>query len=212
MTTALFLAALLCALAYLPLTARPASALRSVLKTASVAILALLALTQAAPLLLVAALTLCAIGDALLSRETEGTFMAGIGAFAAGHLAYIALFLTALTSDVTLILTRPGLFWSLIILGIVMASLLGPRAGALKGPVLAYIPIILGMGITVLALPEIGSLHWALPAAIAFIASDLILATEKFLLPANHPARKLTPYLIWPLYWGAQAGFLIAFT
>ena len=182
------------------------------LKTASVALLAALALTQAAPWLLALALTLCAIGDALLSRETETTFMAGIGAFAAGHLAYIALFLTAPASDMGLILTQPGIFWSLILLGIIMATLITPRAGALKGPVLAYIPIILGMGITVQALPDTGALRWALPAALAFIASDLILATEKFLLPANHPALKLNPYLIWPLYWGAQAGFLIAFT
>ncbi len=86
------------------------------------------------------------------------------------------------------------------------------RAGDLRGPVLAYIPIILGMGIAVLSLPETGALRWALPAAIAFIVSDLILATEMFLLPPDHPALKLTPYLIWPLYWGAQAGLLIAFT
>ncbi|SDW56147.1 Uncharacterized membrane protein YhhN [Ruegeria halocynthiae] len=212
MTTLLFWTAAACALAYLPLTARPASTLRSVLKTASVALLAVIAVLGAAPWLLILALTLCAIGDALLSRETDATFMAGIGAFAAGHLAYIALFLTNPGSDPGLIFNQPAIFWSLIVLGIIMTTLLTPRAGDLKGPVLAYIPIILGMGIAVLALPDIGALRWALPAAMAFIASDLILATEKFLLPANHPARKLTPFMVWPLYWGAQAGFLIAFT
>ncbi|WP_170324521.1 lysoplasmalogenase [Ruegeria arenilitoris] len=211
MTTAMFWLAGLCALCYLPLSPRPANALRSLLKTASVALLAGIALLQAAPLLLVLALALCALGDALLSRETDSTFMAGIGAFAAGHLAYIALFLTHPASEPALIFDRPAIFWSLIILGIVAATLLAPRAGDLKIPVLAYIPIILGMGITVLALPETGALRWALPAALAFIASDLILATEKFLLPKDHPALKVTPYLVWPLYWGAQAGLLIAF-
>jgi uncharacterized membrane protein YhhN len=211
MATALFWLAGLCALVYLPLSPRPANASRSLLKTASVALLAIIALLHAAPLLLVLALALCALGDALLSRETDCTFMAGIGAFAAGHLAYIALFLTYPASDLTLIFDKPGFFWSLIILGIIAATLLAPRAGDLKIPVLAYIPIILGMGITVLALPEAGALRWALPAALAFIASDLILATEKFLLPAGHPALKITPYLVWPLYWGAQAGLLIAF-
>ncbi len=212
MTAFLFWAALACALAYLPLTARPASPLRSALKTASVALLSVVALLNAAPWLLTLALALCAIGDALLSRETDTTFMAGIAAFAAGHLAYIALFLTDPASDPALILSQPAIFWSLIVLGIVMATLLAPRAADLRGPVLAYIPIILGMGIAVLALPDTIALRWALPAAMAFIASDLILATEKFLLPANHPALKLTPYMVWPLYWGAQAGFLIAFT
>ncbi|MEW2917208.1 lysoplasmalogenase [Ruegeria sp. ANG10] len=211
MTTVLFWLATVCALAYLPLSPRPASTLRSVLKTASVALLAVTALLGAGPLLLAVALLSCAIGDALLSRETENTFMAGIGAFAAGHLAYIALFLTHPSSNLALIFEQPGYFWSLIILGIVAATLLAPRAGDLKGPVLGYIPIILGMGVAVLTLPETGALRWALPAALAFIASDLILATEKFLLPSGHPALKITPYLVWPLYWGAQAGLLIAF-
>lgn len=212
MITLLFWAAAACACAYLPLTPCPASTLRSVLKTGSVALLALIAALSGAPALLILALSLCAVGDALLSRETEATFIAGIAAFAAGHLAYIALFLSFPTSDMALILNKPSYVWTLILLGIVAATLLSPRAGDLKAPVLAYIPMILGMGVAVLALPEIGALRWALPAAAAFIASDLILAAEKFLLPPDHPAQKRAPYAIWPLYWGAQAGFLIAFT
>jgi len=211
MTTILFWIALGSALGYLPLTSRPAGSLRTVLKTASVVLLAGMAVLPGGPWLLVLALALCASGDAMLSRETDATFMAGIAAFAAGHLAYIALFLSHPTSSVALIWNAPAIVWSLIILGIIMATLLAPRAGDLKGPVLAYIPIILGMGITVLALPDAGPLQWALPAAMAFIASDLILATEKFLLPPNHPALKVTPYLVWPLYWGAQFGFVLAF-
>ncbi|WP_171239474.1 lysoplasmalogenase [Ruegeria sp. HKCCA5491] len=209
--TALFLIAAACALVYLPMSPKPASGLRSVLKTLSVAILALIAARQGAPLLLTTALALCAVGDALLSRDSDATFMAGIGAFAAGHLTYIALFLSHPSSETALIFDRPGFFWSLIILGIVAVTLLAPRAGELKVPVLGYIPIILGMGLTVLAVPDIGPLRWALPAALAFIASDLILATEKFLLPQNHPSLRLTPYMVWILYWGAQAGLLIAF-
>ncbi|WP_170759249.1 lysoplasmalogenase [Ruegeria lacuscaerulensis] len=211
MTTALLWIAGACALAYLPMSPRPASTMRSVLKTVSVALLAVIALVNAAPLLLALALALCAVGDALLSRDTDNTFMAGIGAFAAGHLAYIVLFLTYPTSNAALIFDKPGYFWSLIILGIVAATLIAPRAGDLRGPVLGYIPIILGMGIAVLSLPETGNLRWALPAALAFIASDLILATEKFLLNPDHPAHRVTPYMVWVLYWGAQAGLLIAF-
>ncbi|WP_171122816.1 MULTISPECIES: lysoplasmalogenase [unclassified Ruegeria] len=209
--TALFLIAAACALVYLPMSPKPASWPRSVLKTLSVAILALIAARQGAPLLLTTALALCAAGDALLSRDSDATFMAGIGAFAAGHLAYIALFLSHPSSETALIFDRPGFFWSLIIFGIVAVTLLAPRAGELKVPVLGYIPIILGMGLTVLAVPDIGPLRWALPAALAFIASDLILATEKFLLPQNHPSLRFTPYMVWILYWGAQAGLLIAF-
>ncbi|NDW47370.1 lysoplasmalogenase [Ruegeria sp. PrR005] len=212
MTQTLFLGAAACALAYLALTARPTSLTRSAVKTASVALLALMVLAAGGPVLLVLSLALCALGDWLLSRETEATFMAGVGAFAAGHLAYVALFLTHAASETARLAAEWPLVAALAVLGLVMASLLGPRAGALKGPVLAYIPIILGMGLAALTLPQSGMLAWVLPAAAAFIASDMILATEKFLLPPGHPALRLTPYLVWPLYWGAQMGFALALT
>jgi len=208
----LFWIAAACALAYLAMTARPASLMRSAVKTASVALLALMVLVSGGPVLLVLALALCALGDWLLSRETEATFMAGVGAFAAGHLAYVALFLTHPASDTGQLAAQWPLVAGLAALGLVMASLLAPRAGDLKGPVLAYVPIILGMGLAALTLPQAGVLAWVLPADAAFIASDMILATEKFLLPPGHPALRLTPYLVWPLYWGAQMGFALALT
>ncbi|MEX0276853.1 MAG: lysoplasmalogenase family protein [Ruegeria sp.] len=211
MTNLLFGLAAACAITYLPMAPRPASVLRTVLKTAAVVLLATIAVINGGGPLLVLALALCAVGDALLSRDTDTAFTAGVGAFAAGHIAYIALFLSQPASSLELVLDRPGFFWSLIILGIVAATLIAPRAGDLRLAVFAYIPIILGMGIAALTLPESGTLRWALPAAAALIASDLMLATEKFLLPGDHPAQKLTPYLVWVLYWGAQAGLLIAF-
>jgi len=211
MTPVLFWLAAGCALAYLPLSPRPTCVMRTVLKTLSVALLAVAALLSASPVLLVLALALCAIGDACLSRDGDDSFMAGIAAFAAGHLAYIVLFLSHPNSNLALVFDQPALFWALILMGIAAAALFVPRAEALKFLVLAYIPIILGMGIAVLSLPATGALRWALPAALAFIASDLTLAAEKFLLPTGHPALRITPYLIWVLYWAAQAGFLIAF-
>ena len=128
----LFWAAAACALAYLPLTTHPASTHRTLLKTGSVALLALLTAFHGGPALLAAALGLCALGDALLSRETEATFMAGIGAFAAGHLAYVALFLTHEASDPSAIATHPAPIAALALLGVVMALLLWPRAGELS--------------------------------------------------------------------------------
>lgn len=200
------------ALIYLPFSPRESGFARSLFKTLSVALLALAALLAGAPLLLTLALALCAAGDYLLSRETEATFMMGVGAFAAGHLTYVALFLTRSESNLALLGDAPISVICLIALGIGMTVLLTPRAGDLKGPVLAYIPIILAMGLAALTLPGTGALIWVWPAAVAFMASDTILATEKFLLSDNHPARRLTPFLIWPLYWGAQAGFFAAFT
>lgn len=202
----------LCAAAYLFLTTRPIGLGRSVIKTASVAVLGLAAWLSAGPVLLVLALGLCALGDWLLSRDGDTAFMAGIGAFAAGHLAYIALFLTHPLADITRIGQSPQI-WLVIglgVLGLGMARILVPRAGDLRLPVLGYIPIILGMGMAVLALPGQGVLGWALPAALAFIVSDLVLAVEKFVLRDGHPLLRVTPYVVWVLYWGAQIGFLVA--
>ena len=203
-----------CALAYLPLAARPASKMRSIAKTLAVALLALVAATGQGPVLLVVALALCALGDFLLSRDGDGAFMSGIGAFAAGHLAYIVLFLTHPLVDPARLMQSPQVWFAggFVALGALMAAVLAPRAGALKGAVLGYIPIILGMGIAALALPGQGMLVWVLPAALAFVASDLVLAFETFVLPGGHPLARVTPFVVWPLYWGAQAGFLTAFT
>lgn len=200
-----------CALIYLLLAAQPPGVLRSLLKTASVALLALAALLLGAPWLLAVALGLCALGDLFLSRDGEGAFMAGVGAFAAGHLAYAVLFLTREASDPARLLQMPGIAIAaaLLVLGLVMARILSPRAGALKGPVLAYIPIILGMGAAALTLP-FGS--WVFAAACAFMLSDMVLAAETFVLPDDHALRRITPFAVWPLYWGAQAGFLAAFS
>lgn len=202
-----------CALAYLGLTARPPGPLRSAVKTASVALLALAALQGGAPAALAVALALCALGDWFLSREGERAFMAGIGAFAAGHLAYVVLFLSHPAADLARLAGAPQLWVVLAVIaaGAAMAAVLAPRAGALRGPVLAYVPIILGMGVAALALPPVGALALAAPAALAFILSDMVLAAETFLLPADHPARRVAPYAVWPLYWGAQAGFFAAF-
>ncbi|OIQ44635.1 MAG: lysoplasmalogenase [Roseobacter sp. MedPE-SW] len=206
-------AAFLAALAYLGFTARPPSLLRSLLKTASVAVLAVAALVLGAPIWLVVALALCGLGDFFLSLEGERAFMGGVGAFALGHLAYVVLFLSQPGSDLGLVWRMPGLALAcaIVVLGLVMARILAPRAGDLKLPVLLYIPIILSMGIAALSLNS-SALTWVLPAALAFMVSDVILAFETFVMDKDHPMRRYTPYLVWPLYWGAQAGFYLSFS
>lgn len=205
--SAAFTVALIAALAYLPMAPRPVSMVRSIVKTLAVATLAIGAWTTSP--LLALALALCACGDWLLSRDGEGTFMAGVAAFAAGHIAYVVLFLAHPASDVSRIFEplQLALLVALILTGLVAARLLWRPAGTLHGPVTAYIPIILSMGIAALTLPP----GFAVAPALAFILSDLTLATETFLLPKAHAARCLTPYVVWVLYWGAQAGFIFAF-
>lgn len=203
----------LAALAYLGFTARAPNALRSLLKTAAVALLAGAALATGAPFWLVVGLGACALGDYCLSRSGETMFMAGVGAFAMGHLAYVALFLGDDSAVLRQIWTLPGLGLTsvLVLLGVGMAAILAPVAGQLRGAVLGYIPIILAMGVAALTLTDPG-LVWVLPAALAFVASDVALAFETFVLSPQHQLRRVLPYVVWPLYWGAQAGFYLSFS
>ena len=185
---------------------RGASWPKSAVKTGSVLLLA----ATGGPWLLTLALILCALGDFLLSREGDAPFMAGVGAFAAGHLAYVALFLThAGPPDAPGWLALP-LTLALVVLGLVMARILWPRAGDLRIPVMLYIPIILSMGIAALQLPFTGLTALALPAALLFIASDLALSMEMFVLSEGR-LRRFAPFFVWPSYWGAQALFTQAF-
>lgn len=204
----LVLAAFFCALAYLGLTARPAGELRSTIKTAAVTLLALAALQAGAPMLLVLALALCAAGDYALSRPGERAFLAGAAAFGAGHLAYVALFLSSPAADPARLGEPLRLIALIALLGIgaLMLRLVMPRAGRLKGAALAYTPVILTMTATALTLPGVVPL-----AALAFLLSDFILAADIFLMRPGHAGRRWAPYAIWPLYWGAQAGFLTGF-
>jgi len=198
---------------YLFYTTHPVGPVRSAIKTLSVASLALSAVLSGA-LGLCLTLALCSLGDLLLSRDGDRAFAAGVAAFGAGHLAYAAVFLQLPGSDLAQLVLPPMLWIAavLLVVGAAAARLLAPRAGALRGPVLVYIPVILSMGLAALIVPRTGPLIWVLPAALAFMASDILLAVEKFLLSDAAPLTRITPYLVWVLYWGAQAGFLVALT
>lgn len=191
------------ALGYLWQVRADESWLRSGLKTASVLSLALVA-GLSTPLLAVA-LGLCALGDLALSRPGERAFLAGVGSFAGGHLAYVWLFLSLPDADVTRLLTAPA-GWAVIALAgvaLAMISLLARFAGEMRVQVMAYVPVIVAMGLAALTLPT--PLIWC--AAVMFMISDMVLAVETFVLPPAHPARRLTAPVIWLLYWGAQALF-----
>ena len=206
-------AALLALLYWLRFCHAPASWPKSLVKTASVALLALVAWQAGGPGALVIALLLCALGDFLLSRPSDAAFMAGVGAFAAGHIAYVILFLSHRLADADALFTMPqlGVIALLGLFGMGMAVLLWSRAGDMRGPVLIYIPVILSMGVAVLALPALGPLTFAHPAALLFILSDFTLAIQMFVLPKAHRLNRYTPFVVWPTYWLAQGLFLLAF-
>ena len=211
-TLLLAAAAVLALIYWVQFCHRGASWPKSAVKTISVALLAVAASLSGGPVLLTVALALCALGDYLLSRDSEAQFMAGVGAFAAGHIAYVALFLTHPDSDVARLATvaNLGVIAMLAVFGAGMMRLLWSRAGDMRGPVMGYIPVILAMAIAVLAVAPHAPLAWALPAAALFLISDTTLSLDLFVL-RDGSARRLAPFVVWPTYWLAQAGFTLAF-
>lgn len=206
-------AAAVCALVYFFQVLEPPSGLRTAVKTLSVAVLALIALIMGQSGLAVA-LALCAAGDAWLSREGDRAFQLGVASFAAGHIAYVAVFLAQPGADAVRIFQPPQVFAALgvLILGVVMALRILPAAGGLRNAVALYIPIILSMGLAALCLPPSATTALVLAGAALFLISDSLLAVETFLVRDDGPLRRALARVVWPSYWGAQALFLAAFT
>lgn len=180
----------------------PISAARSAFKTAPVLVLALAVLLGAGPLLLIAALIASALGDYALSRPGQRAFLAGLMAFALAHLVYITLILGYNWG-----LFAPWQYIALAALGVLWVGtiiLLWPRSGALRLPIAMYALFICAMG----AAAVLGAVNLpgvvVLAGAALFIAADITLAVEKFLLsPAQRQATGLVR-LVWVLYFSAQ--------
>lgn len=183
---------------------------RSAAKTLAVGLLAALAVMQGGPLLLVAALALSAAGDAFLSRDGEKAFLGGLASFLAAHIAYVALFLEA-GGGIGLLTAqwwRGAIALALAAFVIVMLAALWRRVGpSLRAPIAVYVAAILAMGISALTT----SYPWVIAGAVVFMASDGLLATERFLLAAISPHRVWLRYAVWVLYYAAQLAITLGF-
>lgn len=180
---------------------RADSAQASAVKTTSTAALALAGWVMGAPGGIVAGLALGALGDFALSRPGPRWFLAGMGAFAAGHLAYVAAFLTAFGP-----LSPPGpMGWAMLaaIAALVLSTevWLAPHTGALRWPVRGYALVIGAMAAAAVLLPP-GFGMMQMGAAL-FLASDLILALRLFRLKGE-TARLGASLVLWPAYWVGQ--------
>lgn len=177
---------------------------KSVVKTASIGLLAVVAVIGGGPLLLVLGLLFGAVGDFWLSRDGDRAFLIGLVNFALGHLAYIGLLLQAGALPQVTALTV-----AMIVFAIDMAWVLWPRAGSLRLPVMVYVGIIAVMGVLALGLPV--SLWIGLWAGLFFVVSDTILACELFVMRNQMRARLVTSRLVWLTYFTAQGMFLYGF-
>lgn len=197
MTAVALCAALVLALVYGAVySGQPPSAARSAVKTGAVAGLALAALPAGAPALVAAGLALGAAGDFFLSRDGTRAFLAGMAAFALGHLAYAAAFLVPGT--------WPPLPAVLPLLALALSTelWLAPRTGGLRGPVRGYIVVITLMALAAFTLPDGRAI--ALAGALLFLVSDLLLSLELFVL-SDGGLKRLAGRLLWAAYWSGQA-------
>jgi uncharacterized membrane protein YhhN len=184
---------------------RPVKGLPGALvKTTAVGALALLALVLGLPLLVVAGLALGAFGDFALARPGEKWFLAGMAAFAAGHLAYV-IQMAGLPQ-----VPGPAL-WVWLPVGVLTLwalTWLAPKAGALRWPVSGYALIIGAMlGFALILAPGAETLK---AGAVLFVLSDLLLSFRLFVVKDPGATRALD-LALWPAYWGGQALILWGF-
>lgn len=130
--------------------------------------------------LLLMGLLLSWFGDVFLLFADNGQyyFMAGLVSFLLAHLCYMVIFIKQSSKF------KPQLFtyatgFTLVIYGFLLIVLLWPGLGTLKVPVIIYMLVIMGMGLSALFRKSIGG-NLVLVGAFLFIASDSLLAINKF--------------------------------
>lgn len=152
-----------------------------------------------------AGLVLGAIGDVLLMFEAERAFLGGLVAFLFGHLAYVVAFARTIPPARWVEGTMIAVVAATLVAAAIVLRWLWPRLGSMRIPVIGYVAVITSMVVGGIAV----SVHatgadttpqlLATTGAIAFYASDLAVARDKFVVKeARNRAIGL------PLYYGAQ--------
>ncbi|MDO9223493.1 MAG: lysoplasmalogenase [Caulobacter sp.] len=205
MTEALWGASALAALTYgLALVGRPPSAPRTVVKTIAVALLAVLAVLQGAPWLLVAGLALCAAGDAFLAGDPKRWLPFGLVAFLLGHTLYIFLFTELRDPALEPGPLRLAGLVAVAVAAVAILAFLWKALGALRPAVILYVIAIAVMTGSSLLLD---GRYWpAMVGSVAFMASDAILAISLFREEKLFGSPRATDWSVWFLYYGAQVG------
>lgn len=135
-------------------------------------------------------------GDVLLIPKMKRAFLAGLGAFLLGHLAFAAAFVARGVSWAVALAVGAVLCAPLVVVG---RWLLPNVPTAMRLPVMAYMGVI-----TVMVALAVGSVAaqgdaWVALGAVGFYLSDLSVARDRFVAPGFD--NKLWG---WPLYYGAQ--------
>ncbi len=149
--------------------------------------------------LVFAALALCWVGDVLLLAPRGRVFLAGIGAFLLAHVVFALAFAQQPAAPVVLVLAAVlggAAGWR------VLAWLWPHLRGFFRVAVAAYVAAILAMLVFAIGAGVEAGDAWLLAAALAFAASDIAVARNRFVAPgfANRAWGQ-------PLYYAAQLVF-----
>jgi uncharacterized membrane protein YhhN len=146
--------------------------------------------------LILAALLLGWLGDALLLSRAGWAFLGGLAAFLLSHLLFAAAFATgALSAQAMAVAAALAVAFG----AVVLRWLLPHTPKAFKGPVLAYVVVILAMCVTA-AGHAFASQRWmVLVGALLFAASDIAVARDRFVKQTY-----VNQLWGWPVYFVAQ--------
>lgn len=130
---------------------------------------------------LVVGAVLGAVGDVALLRDGDRRFIAGLSAFAAGHLAYVV---AAVLVGFDVVWAVPGLVFMLVLLSYRFATRTLPGARAMGGAALAGAVVFYGVVITAMVVTAWATTAWAAAGgAMLFAFSDWVLGHRRFAGP-----------------------------
>lgn len=157
----------------------------------------------------IAGLVLGAIGDVALMFDDDRGFLAGLGAFLAGHVAYVVALARVTPVDHWLTGAMRLAAPAVVVASLAVLAYLWRRLGSMKIPVIAYVAVISAMlvgGLAATIVDHGGAAatgrHLLTASAALFYASDLAVAREKFV--GSDPWNRTVGL---PVYYAAQLGF-----